>query len=148
MLFATNEQDVGILAACLSPSWYNLKKFASLPHFMDLLEPILGLLCLAAFVWFIADNLKARELGIQAARELCQKEGLLFLDDTVIQRGLRLRRDPETGHLLIQRTFAFEYSDTGDNRRNGSVTLLGHEVSMVYTGPRLVPQQAPLLKED
>ncbi|WP_026259209.1 DUF3301 domain-containing protein [Uliginosibacterium gangwonense] len=111
---------------------------------MNVIEPVVFLLGIAALVWYIADSLKAREYGVSAARNLCRKEGLQFLDDTVAQSGLRLVRNPDSGRLNIQRSFAFEYSDTGDNRRHGTITLLGQEVTLIYIGPRLVPTQAQI----
>ena len=41
----------------------------------------LMLLCvLIGAVWFWLDSMKAREIGIQAARNACAEEGLQFLD--------------------------------------------------------------------
>jgi hypothetical protein len=37
----------------------------------------------------------------------------------------------------LRRTYAFEYSDTGDNRRSGSVTLLGDTVELLHVRPNL-----------
>lgn len=102
-----------------------------------MIEALLVLVSLAALTWFVADSLKARETGIAAAREICFEEGLQFLDDSVVQQALRLTRK-DSGHVAIQRTYGFEYSDTGNNRRAGYVTLLGTEVMITYTGPRQV----------
>ena len=97
----------------------------------------LMLLCvLIGAVWFWLDSMKAREIGIQAARNACAEEGLQFLDETVAGRSLRLVRDDD-GVLRLQRVFAFEYSDTGNNRCFGSVTLLGHRVEILYIRPHL-----------
>ena len=41
----------------------------------------------------------------------------------------------DDGRLRLRRTFAFEYSDTGDNRRAGYVTLLGQEVESIHLRP-------------
>lgn len=111
---------------------------------MNAIEFISTLLGIAALVWYVADTLKAREYGISAARNLCLKEGLQFLDDTVVQSGLRLIRNPDSGRLSIQRSYAFEYSETGDNRRQGTITLLGQEITMIYIGPRLVAAQTQI----
>ena len=63
------------------------------------------------------------------------------LDDTVAGSLLRLARDDD-GQLKLRRVFSFEYSDTGDNRRSGSVTLFGHCVEMLHVRPNLyvIPQ--------
>ena len=86
--------------------------------------------------WFWLDSLKAREIGVAAARRACAEEGLQFLDETVAGRSLKLVRDDD-GVLRWQRIFAFEYSDTGNNRCFGSVTLLGHQVEMLHVRPHL-----------
>lgn len=97
---------------------------------------LLLLAALGGAIWFWLDSLKAREIGIQAARQACVDEDLQFLDETVVGRSLGLVRDDD-GVLRIQRVFAFEYSDTGNNRCFGSVTLLGHRVEMLYVRPHL-----------
>jgi len=102
---------------------------------MELIELLLlGLL--AAGVWLWLDSLKARETGIKAAQTACAEEGLQFLDDTVVIRSLRPARD-DAGQLKLRRIYAFEYSDTGDNRRQGSVTLFGQDVVLVSLRARL-----------
>lgn len=100
------------------------------------LSEVLFLALTAAAVWFWLDSLKARETGVNAARAACQDEGLQFLDDTVVGRSIRLARD-DAGRLKLRRIFAFEYSDTGDDRRAGSVTLLGHDVELLHIRPHL-----------
>ena len=71
--------------------------------------------------------MKAREIAIREARIACDAEGLLLLDFTVAIARIRLGRD-EDGRVRIRRVYDFEYSDTGDNRRKGSLVLLGHEL--------------------
>ena len=102
---------------------------------MDFLELLL-LMFLAAAAWLWMDSLRARETGIRAAREACAEEGLQLLDETVVIRSLRPARDDD-GQLRLRRVFAFEYSDNGDNRRAGSITLLGHEIELLHVRPKL-----------
>jgi hypothetical protein len=99
---------------------------------------LVGLLALIALGWLWLDSFKAREAGIDAARTACASEDLQLLDDTVALGSLRLARNDD-GRLSLRRIYAFEYSDTGDNRRRGSVVLLGHRVVVVNIGLRLVP---------
>ncbi len=99
---------------------------------MTLLETF-GLLALAALGWFLWDSLKAREIANQAMRSTCKAEGLLFLDDTVALQSLRPSRDDD-GRLRLRRVYRFEYSDTGHNRRSGSVVMMGYTVSIVDIG--------------
>lgn len=102
--------------------------------------PILETLTLLATIvgaWFWYDTVSARDLAVEAAREACDVEGFQLLDDTVATTLLRPVRD-DNGRLRLKRIYGFEYSDTGDNRRKGSVTLIGREVVALYVRPRLV----------
>jgi len=85
---------------------------------------------LAAAGWFLWSSLTAREAANAAIRPACRAEGLLFLDDTVALDRIRPQRD-ENGHLTLLRVYRFDYSDTGSNRRRGSVSLLGTRVLAV-----------------
>jgi hypothetical protein len=78
-----------------------------------------------AFLW--VDSLRARERAVAAGRSACARYELQFLDDTVAFARLRLRRDEE-GQLKIARTYTFEFSDTGNNRRHGAIVMLGGEL--------------------
>ncbi len=91
----------------------------------------LGFLLLVAWFWFA--SFQARAAGMAAARAACAAEDLLLLDDTVALGALRPARDDE-GRLRLRRVYHFEYSDTGDNRCAGQVTLLGSELLMVHLG--------------
>ena len=99
---------------------------------MSLLE-LLGLLAVAVGGWFLWDSLRAREAANAAMRAACEAEGLLFLDDTVGLESIRPVRD-ESGRARWRRVYGFEYSDTGSNRRKGSVVMLGNIVSAVNIG--------------
>ena len=98
---------------------------------------LLGLVLLASAGWLLWDNLTARENANAAIRPACAAAGLLFLDDTVALASLRPVRDDE-GQLRLRRVYGFEYSDTGDNRRPGSVVMLGQQVVMLNVGLCLV----------
>jgi hypothetical protein len=96
-------------------------------------EAIALLLIIAgAFLW--ADSLKARERAIRAGRSACERYSLQFLDDTVAFARMRLARDEE-GQLKISRTYTFEFSDTGNNRRHGAIVMLGADVADMHLEP-------------
>ena len=98
-----------------------------------------SLLVLLACVWLLWDNLKAREAAVAASRDLCKAEGLQLLDDTVVMQSLRPVRG-SGGRLNLKRIYVFEYSDTGNDRHKGSVTLIGDTVITFYVGPRPVEE--------
>lgn len=103
---------------------------------MSLFE-IIGLALLGAAAWLWLDSLKTREVGVSTARIACAADGLQFLDDSVAIESLWPARDDE-GQLKLRRVYSFEYSDTGNNRCKGSVTMIGQQVVTFYVGPRLV----------
>jgi hypothetical protein len=94
---------------------------------------IFSLLALAAVAWLWFDSLKAREIAVRAARAACAADNLLLLDDTVAIANLKAVRDDD-GHVKLQRAYDFEFSDTGNNRLQGSVVLLGHRVTLLNVG--------------
>lgn len=100
-----------------------------------MIEGALILAVAAGLVWLWLDSLRARDAARAAARAACEAEGLLLLDDTVAIVSLKPARK-ENGHLTLQRAYDFEYSDTGDNRRKGSLVLVGDRVVLLNVGVR------------
>ena len=90
------------------------------------------LILLGIFLW--VDSLRARERALQAGRAACERYDLQFLDDTVAFARMRLARDEE-GQLKIARTYTFEFSDTGNNRRHGAIVMLGARVQDLHLEP-------------
>ena len=86
---------------------------------------VLVLILVVVFVW--VDSLRARERAVQAGRAACKRYDLQFLDDTVSFVRVRLARDAD-GQVKIARTYVFEFSDTGNNRRHGAIQMLGAQV--------------------
>jgi hypothetical protein len=91
---------------------------------------------LAALAWLWFDSVKARDIAVAAARRACAADGVQFLDDTVAIASLKPARDDD-GRLVLRRAYAFEYSVVGDDRRPGSIVLLGQQVMFVNVGLRL-----------
>jgi hypothetical protein len=83
------------------------------------------LIAAGALLWL--DSLRARERAVQAGRSACERYRVQFLDDTVSFARMRLARDDE-GQLKISRTYTFEFTETGNNRRHGAIVMLGHEL--------------------
>lgn len=86
----------------------------------------------AVLLW--ADSLKARERAVHAGRAACERYQLQFLDETVAFTRMRLARDDE-GQVKIKRTYSFEFSDTGNNRRHGAIVMLGGDVADMHMEP-------------
>ena len=94
----------------------------------------LALLLIVAGALLWADSLRARERAVRAGRSACERYQLQFLDETVAFTRLRLARDDE-GQVKVKRTYTFEFSDTGNNRRHGAIVMLGAEVADMHLEP-------------
>lgn len=106
---------------------------------MSILEfaALLLLFCGGCLAWF---GLKAREAAVEATRAACNAEGLQFLDDTVAIESVWPTRDDD-GQLRLRRVYGFEFSDTGNNRRRGAVTMVGSRVLTLYLAAQQEPQR-------
>ena len=92
------------------------------------------LLLLAALVWFWIDSMRALDAARNAVKIVCNKYDVQFLDDAVSGIALALVRD-ELGRLALRRTYRFEFSETGNSRLEGRLTLLGTKVESVIMEP-------------
>jgi hypothetical protein len=90
------------------------------------------LMAVGALLWL--DSLRARERAVRAGKSACERYNLQLLDDTVSFARLRLARDDE-GQLKIARTYTFEFSDTGNNRRHGAIVMLGGDLQDLQLEP-------------
>jgi hypothetical protein len=95
---------------------------------------ILVLFLFAAGLWLWFDTLRAREAALAAGRAACERYGLMLLDETVACRSTRPARDDD-GRLRLARLYRFEFSDNGNNRREGSVRMLGADAEAVQLEP-------------
>jgi hypothetical protein len=93
---------------------------------------VLGLLVAALWLWI--DSLRAREHAVAAGRAACKRYDVQLLDETVAVARLRLGRDDE-GRLRLRRTYTFEFSDTGNNRRHGAIVMLGARLEDLQLEP-------------
>ncbi|MDP0563236.1 MAG: DUF3301 domain-containing protein [Candidatus Endonucleobacter sp. (ex Gigantidas childressi)] len=76
-----------------------------------------------AFIyWFYTS--KAKEAAIAFCVKTCNEMNCLFLDDSVVCYRTRIRRAP-TGQLSLLRSYRFEYTPAGYDRRQGEMELLG-----------------------
>jgi len=93
-----------------------------------------AIVAIVAGVLLWTDSLRARERAVRAGRSACERYELQFLDDTVSFARMRLARNPD-GELRIARTYTFEFSDTGNNRRQGAIVMLGGDVQDLHLEP-------------
>ena len=97
---------------------------------MDL--AVIILLISSLLYWL--DSIRAKENATKHAKAACKKVLLEFLDDTVLIKKVRLRRNTQ-GQLSIYREYEFEFSSTGEFRYKGQVRLLGQYLIDVEMEP-------------
>jgi hypothetical protein len=95
---------------------------------------LIVLAVLGALVWFWLHSIRILEIAREAGRQACNREGVQFLDDTVAGTGLALARD-SSGRRILRRSYRFEFSETGESRREGEVIMLGDRVESVTMEP-------------
>lgn len=104
------------------------------------ISDLLSLMVLVAVVTYWLSAMQAKETARHAGRKRCQGLGLIFLDDTVVLKKLRLVRD-DLGRMAIQRLYHFEFSSDGSQRYHGAVTLLGNNpVNFMMDAYRIAEQ--------
>ncbi len=94
--------------------------------------------------WFWLDSLRARDFALDGARKACEAEGVQLLDWTVAMKRIRLGRDDE-GRRGLQRTYEFEFSDTGNNRIEGSITVIGRQL-LALNLPVIAPPPSSVIR--
>jgi len=75
--------------------------------------------------------MQAREHAQVLARKACEREGVQLLDVTVALKSMKLRRRKGGGWVLL-RYFSFEFSCTGEERREGVIAMIGNRQDYLY----------------
>ena len=89
----------------------------------------LGGLCALVYFWW--SNTQCREIAVKLARTACARCGVQLLDETVTLQKLRLARSPR-GHMSIARSYTFEFSASGNDRKSGVVDMLGTDLQQMH----------------
>ena len=93
-----------------------------------------AIILIIAGIVFWVDSLRARERALAAGRGACVRYGVQLLDETVQFAKLRFARNDE-GRLRLRRTYTFEFTDNGNNRRHGAIVMLGAELQDMQLEP-------------
>lgn len=102
------------------------------------MQDIILLAGLITIGWYWWDTSLCKEISRQAGKIACQNIEVQFLDDTVEQKKLWIRRN-ESGRLELCRLFLFEFATDGEHRYQGRVLLLGKKVSDVDMDAYRIP---------
>lgn len=91
------------------------------------MSEMLMLLLVVTVAGYWLSAMHAKDIAIAEARHECKLCDVQFLDHTVQLIKLSLSRDA-TGQWRLWREYRFEYSDDGEARRSGRLSLLGQRV--------------------
>ncbi len=94
---------------------------------MDELIIFIVLVAIIAFWW---DSASAYENAYQAAKKMCESNGVSLLDDTLARNKISLCRHVN-GYMQFCRRYRFEFSTDGEQRYKGRVILQGKVVETV-----------------
>ena len=87
-----------------------------------MLELVAPLVVVGLALWIWRGSLRAREAAISACHRACGAEGVQLLDQTVALK--RLRPIISRGRLRVHRVYGFEFSRTGTDRVEASVSMV------------------------
>jgi len=93
---------------------------------------LLLLFATGAYWWWRGYAVK--EAALRIVRAHCQSFDVQLLDESVVMRGLWLKRDTG-GTLRVRRSYVFEFTSTGDERYHGCVVMLGASLETVQLEP-------------
>jgi len=89
---------------------------------------------LVSGAWLWMENQGVRDRAILIAKDFCKRQNVQFLDEAMAPVKWRLRRNAR-GRIVLERTYRFEFSDTGDNRLKGTIIMLGRELETLHLQP-------------
>ncbi len=89
---------------------------------------------LAIIAYFIWQHSNISYTARNAAKHYCNKEGVQLLDQTVILKGMSIKRSSRS-LFSLRRKYGFEFSSVGDHRYKGCVYLYGNRVQDVELEP-------------
>ncbi len=97
---------------------------------------LLGLFAAGFSFWW--NTLGIKPIAMRAAQRLCDEMGVQLLDEGIVLRRARLKRDRLDGGMRVWRSFSFEFSTTGDARYRGRVEVFGKRVMDVQLEPHRI----------
>lgn len=117
-----------------------LSPCAAGPTLIGMAITLLVLAAIVVLVGFWFSGRAAAERAVEHGRRACKHAGVQWLDQSVHQVRVRLARDHE-GRLRWERQFRFEYSDGGQDRHAGLITMVGANLaSLVGPMPRALAE--------
>lgn len=90
---------------------------------------LLIMTCVALVVLYFNDAWRSLDRARRAAREVCKRNALQFLDGSVVQTSVHLERN--NWQWLIARSYRFEFTTNGTDRHAGHLVHRGRRLHVV-----------------
>lgn len=103
-----------------------------------ILAELFTVITMLAGIAYWLDGMNAKDIARRGGHSACQREGVQFLDQSVVLIRLRLHRDG-LGRLKIWRQYRFEFTSDSRTRYRGEIALLGKYVEGVHLEPYRIP---------
>jgi len=87
------------------------------------------LLAMATLAYYWYNQTSALDLCRKTGQQITHQKGWVFLDDSLMQKKLKIK--PRRGKLALLRTFEFEFSDLDVRRYSGVITHHGGTVTEI-----------------
>lgn len=88
---------------------------------------LIMIMAMIGYYWY--NQVTALDATRLAGKQITQQKGWVFLDDSLLQKQIKIK--PRFGKLSLQRTFEFEFSDLDARRFNGVITHHGGTVTEI-----------------
>lgn len=99
---------------------------------------LLLVLVFAGYFWWRAHAVK--EIALAQTRRHCRAFDVQLLDESVVLRGVWLKRDGGTWRL--RRSYWFEFATTGEQRYHGVTMMMGARVESIQLEPHRIDEHA------
>ncbi|NOT12713.1 MAG: DUF3301 domain-containing protein [Methylococcaceae bacterium] len=94
--------------------------------------------------WYWSSAKTVHEVAYYAVKQHCLSLQLQMLDDYVAFNAISIKRDNQ-GRLRFMRRYHFEFSATGNERYNGTITILGRQTINIQLAPyRIVEHETDI----
>lgn len=88
-------------------------------------------------VWYWLKAREVKERALRAAASYCQSLDLNLLDQSVALKRVRVVKDSR-GRYCLARTYNFDFSANGEDRYEGSITMLGMYQDSIKLAPHRI----------
>jgi hypothetical protein len=77
-----------------------------------------------------------KEIALAQTRKHCRAFDVQLLDESVVMRGIWLKRD--VGTWRFRRSYWFEFTTTGEQRYHGVIMMMGARVESIQLEPHRI----------